>query len=552
MTWKQIPSYPDYEASDSGEGIRRIKNKYVMKGQKQEYIIHKLTFNGKRTSSIGEHILIAETFLPKLQSDVKLQVNHKDGNKFNNLLSNLEWMTQSQNIIHKNESDSSQYDKVAQYDKNMNLIKEYWNFSDASREMGINRHTIANACKSGKLSKGFYWKRIKNENKTNAYISVIVDQDPSEVWKDITNTSYMVSSIGRVRSKYGTILSAKKPIDDSYARVHIDKAHVDKTQIDKLPTSYVHKLVAKAFIKKPDNWNKDFKVNHKDGNKTNNRIENLEWCTQSENLIHAADTGLLDVRKSVIIIDKDGKELKTFKSISDASREYGIGASDIGNVCRGKAITAGGYYWKFKGDDNFTIKKDKTKTAIRVLDTDRKELGIFGSVKEAKEFTGEDVSSYFKIQTNKNKFEYIYEYVDKDNIRKVKKAKKVYQFDLKGKLLKEFESAAVANEKTGASYSGILECCNPKNSTQTCKDFLWSYEPTIQVSKKLSTTGSTKKNAKPIAKYDLEDNLIEIFSSQADCARKLGLNPTTVNKYVTGTRNQPFKDYVLKYYVFEE
>ena len=84
-------------------------------------------------------------------------------------------------------------------------------------------------------------------------------------------------------------------------------------------TYQLHILVAKVFIPNPEN--KKNQVNHIDGNKLNAKLTNLEWCTASENVQHAHDTGLNPIQKPIIQYDKKMNKIKEFKSITEASTE---------------------------------------------------------------------------------------------------------------------------------------------------------------------------------------------------------------------------------------
>lgn len=186
-----------------------------------------------------------------------------------------------------------------------------------------------------------------------------------EVWKDIEGYEglYQISNVGNVKSlarakkdTLGRIQSIKEKIlkaaadKDGYFRVVLQKNGEKKNKI-------AHRLVAQAFIPNPDNKPQ---INHIDGNKQNNRLSNLEWCTLAENRIHAFNTGLQFVHKgeknhlskSVKQLDKDtNKLIRMFGSTREAERETGINHSHISKVCKKEYNTAGGFKWEYNLKD---------------------------------------------------------------------------------------------------------------------------------------------------------------------------------------------------------
>ena len=108
----------------------------------------------------------------------------------------------------------------------------------------------------------------------------------------------------------------------------------------------VHRLIADAFCE--HSAGREF-INHKNGDKFDNRPENLEWCTRSENIVHAQETGLMKTRKPIVGTSKDGARVMHFNSINEAGRAFagGKGRGNIGCAATGRIPSAYGFTWQF-------------------------------------------------------------------------------------------------------------------------------------------------------------------------------------------------------------
>lgn len=104
-----------------------------------------------------------------------------------------------------------------------------------------------------------------------------------EIWKESSVSGYFISNLGRIRGRSGKIM--KSYISNNYLQIVVRlNGRNSKSKVLK-----IHREVAKAFL---PNFNNLPQVNHKDGNKLNNSVDNLEWCTDKENIQHAYKTGL--------------------------------------------------------------------------------------------------------------------------------------------------------------------------------------------------------------------------------------------------------------------
>ena len=168
-----------------------------------------------------------------------------------------------------------------------------------------------------------------------------MNSNQEEIWKDIVGYEglYRVSNLGRVKNTITHNFLKNYLHKSGYVRINIKK-------LQKNNNCRLHRLIARAFIPNPENKKT---VNHIDGNKQNNSIENLEWLTQKENNKHARDTGLhkcIGNYKGIIQgFDKDGKLVVNFSGSKDMEKR-GYFPTKVYNVVSGKGKTYKGLVFR--------------------------------------------------------------------------------------------------------------------------------------------------------------------------------------------------------------
>ena len=325
--WKTISEFPKYEVSNMGN-VRVKETKYIMKPFTNEagYLRISISNDTIKRKKFYIQRLVANEFLPNLEN--KPTVNHINNNRLDNRLCNLEWSTMSEQNIHKHKTnnkfekrrdikaiwrlDLNTSEKLEKYNSTTQAVK--WikqnNLTNSLNELNLRQNLIN--VSNGKNNSAYGYKWLYENFETNSF--------EDEIWKEIGINNYFVSNYGRIKKKEE--IRKLKPNANGYIKITINSKSYS-----------VHRLVALAFI--PNIENKEF-VNHIDGNKTNNKLTNLEWATCLENNIHKINNNLSNTTKKVIQYDINMNKLNEFISIIDASKKLNLSTTTITNSCNNK------------------------------------------------------------------------------------------------------------------------------------------------------------------------------------------------------------------------
>lgn len=341
--WKAIQDYPNYDVSTFGN-VRNNKTKNMLKLtlNSSGYLRCNLSNQyGNKTFTI--HKLVALCFIDNIYN--KPTVNHKDRNKINNNVNNLEWSSYSEQNIHKRKSTKLRIHslKILRICCQTNTTLEIYDSLMMASVWVINNN-LSKAKKNCHKSVMSKISAVINE-KTNCNTSFgykwkLQEDTPNENenWKQISlnltkgNSNYFISNYGRVKTK-------------NNVRSHFCIINGYKVVSIMGTIYYVHRLLALTYLENPENKKI---VNHKDGNKLNNTLENLEWTTSSENNTHAIQNGLSKRNKKVVQYDLNMNKIREFNSIIECSKTLNIGRSSISDSCSGKyKTTKCGYIFRY-------------------------------------------------------------------------------------------------------------------------------------------------------------------------------------------------------------
>jgi hypothetical protein len=217
---------------------------------------------------------VATAFIGKKD---KMIVNHINGNKFDNRVVNLENISSRENIIHalKTGLKKPSSRKINQYNMGGIFIKSFNSIREAEKITGASEKHISAVCKNKRKSTGgFIWKYDVPDEEHKIDIT-----DTKNVKKIDNFDNYYITRDGKVYSKIQNKILKTKFDPDGYELVSLRMQGIKNLRED----TSIHRLIAKYFIPNPNNYPM---VNHIDANKSNNNIDNLEWCSYSHNMKH--------------------------------------------------------------------------------------------------------------------------------------------------------------------------------------------------------------------------------------------------------------------------
>ena len=297
----------------------------------------------QKTWPVHRVVMITFNGLPTCEK--AWQVHHVDGDRGNNRLTNLEYVTASQNIRYSfdNPARKSNASAISKPVISRPTTSEEWTWhasvKAAASQLSVTHRAVSQSCKTNSPAKGYFFRYVYEcEDSRNP-------SQPGEEWRPmlyprsgIEVSGRTVSSLGRISSKRGII-----------SRGHLNRMGYHETCVSvngQYQTIHVHRLVAAVFIGLPQAGS-CIHVNHKDLKKSNNAVDNLEYLTLAENASHfhfhaskQRKTGRKPVWSKRYGVDEPWV---WHQSVTHAGKELGLSCGNIWECAHGRRKRAGSY-----------------------------------------------------------------------------------------------------------------------------------------------------------------------------------------------------------------
>lgn len=553
-----IPGYKRYSISNLGR-LKLIDGSISKSKPRSDGYIRLTIYNDDgKMKDVSFHILVARTWIENKEN--KPYVNHIDGIRSNNRVSNLEWVTPSENCykrtVHPKVTTAI---KAAQCDPETGEIIKLWPTArDAAEHFGCDANSIRAAWKTDKIVSGYKWKKGQDVE--------IIEED----WKKLILDKIRkieVSSIGRIKMPSGIITYGSNR--DGYRTVSINDKNYN-----------VHRLVCMAF-KPIDNY-EDYVVDHIDSNKSNNNLENLEWVTNQVNVQRSRDKGFINSCK-VCQFSSEGFYIRTYISIREASREVNLTGTRMKDICEEKSQLKNyynGYYWKLLSDcllsnngiplnlvniiskDEIKIKEDKTK--VCQFNNNGDYLATYSSVSSAGKYMGIPKTTMADIcngntSSKYRKGDYIWRLIREcptskegtpicppmEGKIKPRKCMKVCHFDRKGNHIKTYRSMASICEEfnlnkdslskfwikeAGKNYVGQNYIFRLLSECEINSEGI-PVIVSLTINENEKPTAEEKTRAKKVCQFSENGDYIKTYENMASVSRLLNVSKVTVSDY---------------------
>lgn len=386
-TWKAFAVDDQYEISNMGN-IRNARTKFVYNPPTNKHGVKRINLyiNGKNTG-FDVHRLVAQTFINNNDVEKKFVI-HVNGNRIDNRAINLKWVTSAEQKKHarsmnakpvaiaSNESDWKTIPNYPMYEASKTgLIRSKHTgrtLKCVDRENGYSQVRLSLGSRQSFKTFGVHrlvalaWlpnpenkktvnhkNRVKNDNcvdnlewatsseqvhhfqNTERLCPATIRQEntsnhENEIWKPIESMpGYEASCLGRIRNA------------ESKHVLQIHTSGVYAQCKTKYGTKSIHRIIAETFL----HGNCDAIVNHKDGNKLNNNVDNLEFITQSQNIHHAYSMNNNLSKRKVRVVRITGNEETMFESLTSAAKQCHLNLNSVTAASK-YGIKYAGSFWK--------------------------------------------------------------------------------------------------------------------------------------------------------------------------------------------------------------